>query len=290
MPNQYNFRKNIGGDQPPRFMASRIVSFPQEKILLEELPASFGFENNDNIEMHFYIQPTDDLFLSVVLGASDVELLKSHVVAYDDDTFKNYIRIEFTQLLEKKNLFLVPGEYRVVFNFFSDEIGSYNDKNMYIQEISNSRTEVQLAPYNYTDIKIRKKNQKKLTEFTPPSFAKPDALGATTKIFKSGLENDDPEVGLTYSNISDNLFIKETNQTFDNTIKNIRRLDASVEEVLVENLYKLLLSVHQILKNRIVIDGSPRIREEEFIQFIDDAIEEEFKNYDWSIDGRVIIN
>jgi hypothetical protein len=290
MPNQYNFRTDLTTQTEPRFIASRIISVPEEGVLLEQLPASFGFDNFDNIEIHFYTATTDALIFSTTVDASDVDILKSHVVSYEDGTYKNYIRIDFTALFEKKNLLLIPGEYKAVFNFFSDEIGGYNNKNMYVQDVSESRTEVQLAFYAARDIEERIKNQNELREFALPAFAKPDAIGVAEKIFRSGVKLDDPSEGLLYPNIVDNIEIPLINQTLNNTITRLQRLDKSVEDNLVENLHEFLLDLYQNIREEIVINGDNRTQEDEFIEFINAAVEEKFKNYDWSVDNRFIVS
>jgi hypothetical protein len=290
MPNQYNFRSDITTNTEPRFIASRIISVPEEGVLLEQLPASFGFDNFDNIELHFYTQPNNALILSTTIDAGDVDVLKSHVIAYEDGTFKNYIRIDFTALFEKKNLLLIPGEYRAVFNFFSDEIGSYNDKKMYVQDISESRTELQLAFFAARDLVERRQNQEDLREFALPAFAKPDAVGVAEKIFRSGVELDDANEGLLYPNIVENIELPIINQTFNNTIARMRRLGKPVEDNLIENLHEFLLDLYQNIREQIVINGDNRIQEDEFIEFINAAVEEKFKNYDWSVDNRFIVS
>jgi hypothetical protein len=123
-----------------------------------------------------------------------------------------------------------------------------------------------------------------------PAFAKPDAIGAAEKIFKSGVELNDVQKGLLYPNIIDNIDGTGTNQTFDNTIARIRRLGKPIEDNLIENLHQFLLDLYQNIREEIVINGDDRIQEDEFIQYINAAIEQKFKNYDWSVDSRFIVS
>jgi hypothetical protein len=212
MPNQANFRSNITTQTEPRFTASRIVSNPSELILFEEVPASFAFDAQDNVEVHFYTIPGNQLLLSATVTLND-EVVKSHIVAYNDNSYKNYIRIDFTKLFVDKNLILVPGDYRLVLNFFSDEIGSYTDRRLTIDTISPTRTEVQLTFNNVIDEVTRRENQYLLKEFVEPSFTKADAVGVAEKIFKSGVELDDSTEGVTADTIVENIEIPEINQT-----------------------------------------------------------------------------
>ena len=164
MPNQANFRSDITTQTEPRFAASRIVSNPNELILFEEVPASFAFDAHDTLEVHFYTTPGNQLLLSTTITLSD-QIIMSHIVSYSDNSYKNYIRIDFTKLFIDKNLILVPGDYKLVLNFFSDEIGSYTDRRLTIDTISPSRTEVQLTFNNIIDTVTRNNDVYLLREF-----------------------------------------------------------------------------------------------------------------------------
>jgi hypothetical protein len=74
MPNQRNFRSDITTVTEPRFTASRIVKSYDEGVLLEELPASFGFNELDNIEVHFYTLSSNSLVLSTVINLQDPDV------------------------------------------------------------------------------------------------------------------------------------------------------------------------------------------------------------------------
>jgi hypothetical protein len=160
---------------------------------------------------------------------------------------------------------------------------------MYVQDVSESRTEVQLAFFAARDIQERIKNQNDLREFALPAFAQPDAIGVAEKIFRSGVQLNDATEGLLYPNIVDNIAIPAINQTFNNTIARVRRLGQPIEDNLIENLHEFLLDLYQNIREEIVINGDSRIQEDEFIEFINTAVEEKFKNYDWSIDNRFIV-
>lgn len=286
MPNQFNFRSDVTNTTDARYQASRIVRFPNEGVLLEQVPASFGFETYDNIEIHFYTIPSNTLILSSVINSENYEdILKSHVVSYDDGTFKNYIRIDFTKLFEINNLILIPGDYRVVMNFFSDEIGSYDDRKMYIEQIAANRTEVQLAFFPPSDDVQQRNNQNELEEFVEPSFDRPTAVGVDEKIFASGVRLDDPTEGLTYENITDNIETPTANQTRANTLDRIQRLGIIDQfEIDVEEFMSVL---YEYIKNEIIINGDRRIQEDEFQRFIEKAISTQISKL--QTDNRIII-
>lgn len=289
MPNQVNFRNDISNITDPRFIASRIVKFPEEGILQETIPASFAYDAYDNIEIHFYTVPGNELVVSDVVSISETEILKTHVVTYDDGTLKNYIRIDFTKLFETRNQIIIPGDYKVALNFFSDEIGSYYDRNLFVQLISDSKTEVQLAfSTNTSDVAIAE-NKHDLYEFTTKSFDKSNAVGVAYKIFASGVELNDDSEGLTYDNILQNIELSDIQQTYANTIARIKRLSETSESAFENQIKSFLNDVYETLRELIIINGDRRIQESEFRDFIDKAVSIKFQELQASVDRRIIL-
>jgi hypothetical protein len=263
MPNQENFRSDLTQLSQERKFVSRIIKVPEEGILFEELPGSFGYDSGDNVEIHFYTAQGNTLLLSVISDVSDESVFKFHTVEYDDGSIQTYLRIDFTELMELKNVILLPGEYKMVLNFFSDEIGSYNNKKLYIQEISPSRTEIQLGFVdNISPVKINE-NENLLKEFVPKSFDKLTAIGIAEIILVNSYIENDADTGLTFNQIfteqekakisranltltaqtSTQEFLTRTLETFTNKI--IERLDeriqlddflTTLEESLQDNL------------------------------------------------------
>lgn len=289
MPNQNNFRSDVTTKTDPRFLASRIVKFPQEGILLDTIPASFAYDSYDNIEIHFYTMPSNTLMLSMVIPISETEILKTHIVSYADGSVKNYIRVDFTKLFEKQSITVIPGEYRVVLNFFSDEIGSYYDRNLYIQVISDSRTEIQLGFSDNVDEVSIAQNKDALHEFVTKSFDKPNAVGAGYKIFASGVELNDSSEGVTYDNIVENIAIPDINQTFNNTIARVRRLTTDSEDNFQSQVNDFLLKLYETLRETIIIEGDRRIQEDEFQEFIKKSVELKIQELQATVDRRIIL-
>jgi hypothetical protein len=289
MPNQNNFRSDITTTTEPRFLASRIVRFPDEEILFETIPSSFGYDVLDNIEIHFYSIPNNSLVTSAIIRAEDSSnVLKSHIVSYNDGTFKNYIRIDFTAFFEKNNIILLPGDYKIVLNFFADEIGNYNNRKMFIQEISDSRTEVQVQFFTTTDIQLQQDNINDLNEFVEPSFPKPVAIGVAEKIFRSGVQLLNDSEGLTYNNILQNIEIVEQ-QILENTIERVRKLSPAAEDELKESINNFLPRLYEKMREEIVIRGDRRIQEDEFKEFIEEVVDNELKYLQSTIDRRILI-
>jgi hypothetical protein len=285
MPNQANFRSNITTTSDIRYNASRIVRVPDELILYEEVPASFAFDRQDNIEVHFYTITDNQLLLSTVITLND-EIVKSHIVSYDDNSYKNYMRVDITKLFEDKGLILIPGDYRMVMNFFSDEIGSYSNRKLTLETISPSRTEVELVFNDTSDAVIQQENLNLLTEFIEPSFEKTDAVGVAEKIFKSGVELNDGTEGVTANNIISN--IETGNQTYEDTIGRIDRLDLRYS--FDTQLNDFLLNLFNFIREEIVINGDDRIQESQYQIIITDMVSRHIKNLRQTVDSRIKIS
>jgi hypothetical protein len=287
MPNQANFRSDVTTQTEPRFTASRIVSNPNEIILFEEVPASFAFDAQDNVEVHFYTIPGNQLLLSTTITLSD-GIIKSHIVSYGDNSYKNYIRIDFTKLFKDKNLILVPGDYRMVLNFFSDEIGSYTDKRLTIDTISPLRTEVQLTFNNVVDDVTRREDAYLLREFVEPSFNKSDAVGVAQKIFKSGVELNNSTEGVTVDNVVANIEIPEINQTYANTIARIDKLN--LRESFNIQVNDFLLQLYTFISEDIIINGDDRIQQDEYEQIIRSVVRDNIGNLQQIMDSRIQVS
>jgi hypothetical protein len=265
MPNQNNFRSDITNKTESRFLASRIVEFPEDGILVEQLAGSFGYNVNDVVELHFYTYPGNTLLFSTTVELNIPDVLKIHTVAYADGTFKNYLRIDFTKLFEEKNLTLVPSEYRLVINLFSNEIGAYSDRNLVLEEISNSRTEVQLRFRNPATFAELEKNKKDTNEFILPSFPKNVATLVANQILTRGITNNDASQGLTYETVA----VDET------ALVRVQRVGSVGEEELRQKINDFLLNVYENVREQIIMLGDARIQQNEFFDFINAAVEQE---------------
>lgn len=287
MPNQNNFRSDVTTKTDPRFTASRIINIPDTTILNEEVPASFAFDKDDNIEIHFYSIITNQLILSTLVNLNDA-IVKSHIVSYDDGTFKNYIRIDFTKLFVDKDLILVPGDYRMVLNFFSNEIGAYNNRKLNIDVISDSRTEVQVSFADTVDDVSLQENLYLLKEFVEKGFNKSDAVGTAEKIFKSGVELNDSSEGLTAENIEENIETPAANQTIEDTLNRIDTI--GLRQIFDQQLNNFLLELFKFIREEIVINGDDRIQESEFQEVIRSVVTKNIGEMRRVLDTRIQVN
>lgn len=303
MPNQNNFRSDITTREEPRFTASRIVRFPAESILYEEIPASFGYDYEDNIEIHFYTVPGNQLLESTRVKLSD-NLVKLQIVSYKDNSYKNYLEIDFTELALQKDILLPPSDYRIVFNFFSDEIGSYDNRKLTITNISPSRSEVELVFNDTTDDVSLETNQTLFREFIDKAFIKADAAGVTEKIFKSGVEifrtpleqftfppgvtEVLPEEGLTSISVQTNIDLPNINQTYENTLARIDRL--GLRQTFDEQLNDFILYLYTFIREEIIINGDERIQKAQFMGVASKIIKEKIGNLRQTVDSRIKVS
>lgn len=284
MPNQNNFRTDLTTKTDPRFTVSRIINVPDVTILLEEVPASFAYDTEDNIELHFYTDVANQLVLSTTVKLSD-NIIKSHIVQYADGTYKNYIRIDFTKLFVDKNLILIPGNYRMVLNFFSDEIGSYDNRILNLDVISDSATEVQVSFNNTTDTVTASQNLYLLKEFVEKGFNKSDAVGVAQKIFVSGVELNDSAEGLTAQNVEQNLYVPGVLQVDDNILERLQSL--GIQETFDTQLNSFLVDMYEFIKEEIVINSDDRIQQTEYQQLIQRLVKEKIINFSQIVDQRI---
>jgi hypothetical protein len=284
MPNQENFRTNLSTITDPRYTASRIINVTDNFILNEEVPASFAFDIDDVIEVHFYTTVGNQRVLSTTINPND-GIIKSHIVSYQDNSYKNYIRIDFTKLFTDKNLILVPGDYRMVLNFFSGEIGTYENRKLNIDVISDSRTEVQLSFNDTVNDVVLQENLYLLKEFVEKGFNKSDAVGTAEKIFESGVQLNSSDEGLTAFNIGLNIDTPLANQTREDTLDRINAI--GVTEIFNQQLNSFLPELYKFVREEIVITGDDRIQESEFRDIIQRIVKEKINQLAKITDRRI---
>lgn len=282
MPNQNNFRSDITNKKEPRYLASRLVRVPEEQILLEEIPASFGYDNEDTVEIHFYTVQENALLLSTTIPLNS-GILKSHIVSYNDNTYKNYLEIDFTKLFLDKSLIFIPGEYNVVINFFSDEIGTYEDRQLEIQAISTSRTEVSVGfPATFPENQVLDEYQQNIIdEFATPSFSKVDSIGVMEKIITSGVKSVDDTEGMTASNVLPNVTNPE--RIFNALV------NAEVFTEVQENLNDFIPKLFEVIRQEIIGNPDIYLQPDELIRHLRYAISIRIGNLQSSVSNRVRI-
>lgn len=288
MPNQDNFRSDINRPDS-RFLASRIVKFPEENVLEEQIAGSFGYDGEDYVELHFYNISDNALTLSLLVGLPDKNV-KSQIVAYADGTYKTYLQIDFTKLFVDNKAFLAPGDYRVAFNFFSDEIGSYKDRRLDIVEISPSRTEVEVQFNNETEAKYIQENAKLYREFVYKGFNRSDAAGIAQKIFKQGIEKNDPTEGVHIDNVQENLSVPEKNlvQTKKDTIERVQAL--GIKNTFDGQVNEFIYNLFEKIRDEIVIKGDDRVQRDEMYAVVEQAVKNNISKLQAVVDNRIRVS
>lgn len=170
MSNQTNYVEVIP-TQAKAFSVSRIAESPNDtEVIFGRQPGEFGFSANDNVEMHFY-DNANRLVGSIVIPVSS-GIVSSRTIITPDAPKEEKVVIDMTRVQKELGLLIPPGTYSVTLNFFSNEIGSFTDRKLTIQDISVSRTEVRLGFEQFGTIE-----QNELFEFAQPSVPRIIAEG-----------------------------------------------------------------------------------------------------------------
>jgi len=171
MSNQENYVQIIPNN-PQVFSVSRIAESENDQdIIVGRLPGEFGFTSDDNIEMHFY-DSTNRLVGSVVIPVS-TGIISARTILLPNQEKEEKVIVDMTRVQKELGLLVPPGTYTVTLNFFANEIGSYTDRKMVIEEVSPSRTELRLG-FNKVVTEVE---QSELFEFVQPSVPRVIAAG-----------------------------------------------------------------------------------------------------------------
>ncbi len=194
MPRQINYP-----DSPLNAQARpiRLNNFDFKLLSVGFKQVLFGQTENDLVEVYFY-DSNNTIDSHINLYAPSDALSISTAVDVDNNT-QQFLSIDLPKVAELTNL--IPGRYSMVLNFFRDEIGSEAGNHLYIKDISESRTEIKLVPFNETPEIFRE-----MYEFIVPSITKLYAQALVDEIFGRSLD------ALSGESI-----------TFNETISNINR-------------------------------------------------------------------
>lgn len=276
MANQENYTESLVPDTK-RYSVSRVATIPTDELLFAVEPADFGFTTNDNIELHFYSKLTSNLVFSQRIDLID-DILGIRAIDYIDGKFRNYITLDFNRYIELYPLKISPGEYEIVINIFSDEIGSYNNKKMIVNAVSDSRTEVNLRFKDVTET-----NLLELNEFVNPAISKPYLDGILQNIFITAGRQSNSDIGVTIDNLLSELAV--AGETVDLARTNqIGRLGEV--QALVANL---LEAVYTRIREILVSYPKFRITEAEAKLIIERVFFEEFNKVRDSLRSDIIL-
>lgn len=276
MANQENYTEPLVPDTK-RYSVSRVATIPTDELLFAVEPADFGFTTNDNIELHFYSKLTSNLVFSQRIDLVD-DILGIRTIDYVDGKFRNYITLDFNKYIELYPLKISPGEYEIVINIFSDEIGSYNNKKMIVNAVSDSRTEVNLRFKDVTET-----NLLELNEFVNPAISKPYLDGILQNIFIIAGRQSNSDIGVTIDNLLSELAVAGETEDLART-NQIGRLGEV--QALVANL---LETVYTRIREILVSYPKFRITEAEAKLIIERVFFEEFNKVRDSLRSDIIL-
>lgn len=175
MANQFNYEDELvrGFQRPERIRESEafIISLPPKQVL-------FGTSLSDNIELWFY--NPDGTFAAHTTVPAISDNLK-HTTIVDQTGAYEFLNINLQKIGLELNL--APGQYNLVANIFSDEIGNEAGEKLYISKISPDRTELQLRPVN-----VNQDTKDQIFEFIVPGTPRQFTKGLIDQIFGQSLD------------------------------------------------------------------------------------------------------
>lgn len=278
MANQENYVQIIPNN-PQVFSVSRIAESENDQdIIVGRLPGEFGFNSDDNIEMHFY-DSTNRLVGSVVIPVS-TGIISAKTILLPDNEREEKVIVDMTRVQKELGLLIPPGTYTVSMNFFANEIGSYTDKKMIIEEVSPSRTELRLG-FNRTVTDVE---TSELFEFVQPSVPRVVAagfLGNTVGISQGGtsVQTEEDRRNLTdfITKITDYLLSINPDllaQLVDLQPDAVDNLDLTIE-FIAASIYDEFVSLLEATKNTKQFD---RLQDSELQVILERAIDRALVN------------
>ena len=205
MANQSNFKTDISviSKSYTKYTLSRIIENLSDNLLETELPAEFPSTLNDvAVQISIYSLFDNSLIYADTIS-NDTEYTPIYInkFIYQDNSSRNLLYVDFAQL---PNLFLPTGTYQVTFDFYVNEIGSYDERNLKVTKISPSRYEVELEHTNPTP-----ENLEEVQKFVEHGINAKWVLDATKQIFNQigsqTLDVPASDVTITGSNVLTNL-------------------------------------------------------------------------------------
>ena len=269
MANQQNYKSSLRdlSQLYTRYNVSRTVANKQDNLLEMEIPADFSerlLENN--IEINLYSLADNSLILSDVVKNVSGSIYTT-TVQYKDNSLRKLLFVDFAKI---ENLSLPPGQYNVSLNFFTNEIGAYDDRILKVNRISTSRTEVELK---LTDVTQQQKLQQFAIPLIPAQFIKPILIqifnqeGADDLVLPtSPIKIDSSSL---YQNFASGSGEKLIQYNFDDDDGSRIGINTITQNVL-DDAYPIAL---KMVADMIYLSGSTSFTETELSTYVVDAID-----------------
>ncbi len=232
-----------------------------------EVPADFSdalLENN--IEVNLYSIADNSLIFSDVVKNISGSIF-TETLQYQDNSSRKLLYIDFAKVPE---LNLPSGQYSVTLNFFTDELGSYNDRILKVNRISTSRTEVELK---LTDITQQTDLEQFAIPRIPSRFVRPILLqifnqsGSDEIVLPtSPIKIDSSSL---YQNFASGSGEKLVQYNFDDDDGVLIGINTITQNVL-NDAYPIALKT---VEDMIFLSGSTSFTETELSQYVVDAID-----------------
>lgn len=283
MPNIQNFRSNITelANRYSRFTVSRIIADKKDDLLNMEMPADFVEEIlQNNVEVNLYSIADNSLIFSGVIKniPENTGAIYTETLQYSDNTSRKLLYINFAKINEF--LELPSGQYSVTLNFFSNELGDYDNRILKVNRISTSRTEVELK---LTD----SSQQQSLEQFAIPRIPATYIKPVLIQIFNQEGANDISlpmssvkiDSSSLYQNFSSGSGEKLIQYGFDDDDGSRIGINTITQNVL-NIAYPIALKT---VEDLMMISASTSFTETELSKYIIDAID---IAYDYALDDE----
>lgn len=176
MANQLNYPTPLVPSSVQR--PSRLFARDEKLIRSDTRQIIFGTNDRDVVELWIY-NPDGSFAGHLNLGPTQDALSLTTVI--DQTGPYEILNLDMTYIANRTGL--APGRYAMVANFFRNEVGSEDGYKLYISDISQDRTEIQLYPVSPSNEVL-----KDIFEFITPSVPRQYAKGLIDQFFGQSLD------------------------------------------------------------------------------------------------------
>lgn len=264
MAKQINYKQDIVTVEKRGYVL-RFAEQINDPIILRIDPAEFAYYEKELVEMHLYEESTNRLVKSAYIPLSS-GLISARVYAQGTAPQDQAIVFEMTEITRQYFPTVKPGIYNITINFFSNMVGSVDDR-LVIETVSPSRTEIVVAfPQEPTAEQLND-----IAEFVPPSVNKRLAQGIIEQLFNS--ENILDETAKSYESLT----TPDINGALSGTVPGTRLQYIGQFNYLLSLMPNLLDDIYKRTMDYLVEKSKTdsRIQQNELELFITTAIEKE---------------
>ena len=157
-----------------KFMVSRLVSNPRDKIVETQIPTNIP--DSIIVEISLYSLEDDYLVYNVAFESTDSTGIYIRTIQYSNNEIRKLLFVDFSSIKDN----FPTGEFRLVLNLYVPEIGEKTEPVLETVAISPSRyeLEMQLTP-EYDTPEYRES----ISEFIKPQLTQTTVLTAIDQIF-----------------------------------------------------------------------------------------------------------